>query len=559
MSKFETTIPRRGGALRALAACAAALALAGLFPARAQQAPPQALTITEEDSVRFQERHWLPDLERIGEPDRTELVDSRQVMRRIAIMGIDAESFQTPEASYKTLYNEVWRQVDERALQKGRHLAFTGASVSELNRFIETAGEDAIVEIQSEALAMDETLRVPTGVYVDGGGARLAAQGTALDRAVLLDGSENCGVEGLVIEGGCDYGIYVKNANSFALVGNEISGAACKGVAVMGDNADFVLANNDIRENGDGGIYLNGDVKRGVLEGNTASDNGGTDNMSAGIVLSSIRIRDIDTAYNSLEDILIYDILDSPNHLVFLNNTVSLNCSSGIYSHSGYCNYYIGNTVALNEKEGICLDHGTFGCYLSRNSIRGNGNRNRMSDEALKEDFVYDLGRLEDGSARPKLPGISMDNAAYNTLAYNVISQNYGSGVKAVRSCYRNVLVGNQILDNNQGVNEPFHFFGIELSSDENVDMQLQGFDCTPCYENIVARNVISGAHYAGIFLGAGNYVNDIFDNSIFGCTTWSMESLSSRLNASTNNISNVTSRGINLSRTGIVVTNPAQ
>ena len=542
---------------RRLAGCCLALALLCALPALAQSdtAAVRSVVITPEDSRRFQECHGLPDLARMGEEERAELVEDRQVMRRMAVMGVDAERFQTPELNWKTLYNEVWAEVGGSVLDRTERVPFDGAKVSELNRALADAGAGAVVEVRGSTIEMDETLRVPEGVYVLGGGARLVPGGEKLDRAVEISGVSDCGVGGLVIEGNCDYGIYVKNASRFALQGNRVSGAACKGLVIMGDNDGFIIADNAFCENGDGGLYLNGDVGRGVLENNTVADNMGYDNMSAGIALSSIRIADIDTPYNSLEDILIYDILDSPHDLVFRDNDVSRNCSSGIYSHSGYRNHYLSNAITMNEKEGICLDHGTFGCYVSRNDIRGNGNRNRMTDEALKADFVYELGRMEDGSARPKLPGISLDNAAYNLLAFNMITQNYGSGIKAVRSAYRNVILGNQFIDNNQGVNEPFHFFGIELSSDEKVDMQLQGFDCTPCYENIVARNTISGRHYAGIFLGAGGYINDFFDNTIYDCTNWSMECLSTRFNSTVNNVSNVVSRGINLTGTGMVQT----
>ena len=560
MRRFEHENRHCGMRLSRRAAFGLALMLlcAGLSSALADGASAiQSVTITQEDSRRFQDCHGLPDLARIAPDERAELVEDRQVMRRMAVMGVDAEQFQTPELNWKTLYNEVWAQVGGSVLNRTNRVPFAGARVSELNQALAEAGPDAVVELTGATVEMDETLRVPGGVYVLGGGARLTPGSEKLNRAVEISGASDCGVGGLVIEGNCDYGIYVKNASRFVIQGNRVSRAGCKGLAIMGKNDGFIIADNAFFENGDGGLYLNGDVGRGVLENNAVTDNQGYDNMSAGIALSSIRIVDIDTTYNGLEDILIYDILDSPHDLVFLDNDVSRNCSSGIYSHSGYRNHYLSNAITGNEKEGICLDHGTFGCYVSQNNIRGNGNRNRMTDEALKADFVYELGRMEDGSARPKLPGVSLDNAAYNVLAFNMIAQNYGSGIKAVRSAYRNVILGNQIIDNNQGVNEPFHFFGIELSSDEKVDMQLQGFDCTPCYENIVARNMISGRHYAGVFLGAGGFVNDFFDNTIYDCTNWSMECLSTRFNSTVNNISNVVSRGINLTGTGMVQTNP--
>ena len=171
-----------------------------------------------------------------------------------------------------------------------------------------------------------------------------------------------------------------------------------------------------------------------------------------------------------------------------------------------------------------------------------------MSDEDLEADFVLAIGRLEDGSSPAKLPGISLDNTSYNTLYGNIVTGNYGSGIKAVRSAYRNLLLRNQVSDNNAGVSETFHFYGIELATDMNADEAVQGLDFTPCYENIVAWNVVSGPHYAGAFIGEEGYVNDFIGNVFEGCDPWSMECLSDRENATLNNLSTVHSRGIALS-----------
>ena len=177
-----------------------------------------------------------------------------------------------------------------------------------------------------------------------------------------------------------------------------------------------------------------------------------------------------------------------------------------------------------------------------------------MTDKDLKTDFIFDMGRLADGSSPAKLPGVSIDNAAYNIIFNNIIAKNYGSGLKCVRSGYRNTFLCNQVTDNDFGRNEMHHFFGIELSTDQYNEKNVKGLDFTPCYENIIARNVISGPHSAGIFIGPDGYVNDFFDNIIIGCTSWSMESLSQKFNSSLNNFSLVHSRGIGLTRSSQVI-----
>lgn len=501
--------------------------------------------ILDEDRIPLEERYALPPLERIGEEDAADTTDPAQALARVQALGINPAEFGTPEKNWKKIYNAV-RTALEPVLAQAETAAFSGGSVSELNAFLrEHTGET--VRVIGAELAMDETLSVPDGAVLLGGGVRLIPGEQRLDKAVELDNVTDCAVKGLVISGGCDYGIYVKNSSNFCLADNEISGVTYKGIVVMGTNEGLYLYNNYIHENHNGGIFLNGDISRGILESNRVINNEGSDNLMAGIVLCSVEIVDIDTAYNLCQDTLLCDIIRSPNHLVLLGNTVQENKSSGIYSHSGYCNYYIENDIFNNEKEGMCLDCGSFGNYVAWNVIRQNGGRNRMSDEDLEADFVLGLGRLEDGSSPAKLPGISLDNAAYNILYQNIISQNYGSGLKAVRSAYRNTVLCNEITDNNLGQSDLFHFFGVELSTDTNADEPVQGLDFTPCYENIIARNTISGPHYAGIFLGEGAFTNDIFDNTILGCTWWSMESLSGRWNSTLNNYSNVQSRGITL------------
>ena len=133
----------------------------------------------------------------------------------------------------------------------------------------------------------------------------------------------------------------------------------------------------------------------------------------------------------------------------------------------------------------------------------------------------------------------------FTNIVNNVILENYGSGVKAVRSAFCNTILGNTITDNNLGVSDQFHFFGVELSTDLNADQEVQGLDFTPCYQNIIARNIISGPHFSGIFLGEEAFMNDMFDNVIMGCSDWSIESLSGLHNSNANNLSDMPARGL--------------
>ena len=129
-----------------------------------------------------------------------------------------------------------------------------------------------------------------------------------------------------------------------------------------------------------------------------------------------MEVEDKYTPYNEFKDEYLYDLKKSPNHNVVKDNLIQGNYSSGFYCDGGYMNYIIHNTIEDNEKEGMCLDYGTFGTYVSENTIRRNGVRNRQTDEDLVADFILGAGRLEDGSSTAKLPGISIDNSAYNIV-----------------------------------------------------------------------------------------------------------------------------------------------
>lgn len=506
------------------------------------------VSLLDTDSQSLTERYALPALERMTQSDTESLIAPLQVIQRIQTLGIDPATFDTPEANWKNLYNSVMTRLAPLATaETAQTVNFTGSSLAELNDFL-AANPGSTVEVISPALVMDATLVVPTGTILHGNGVVLTPGNETLDKAIVLDQTENTAVTGFVINGGCNYGVYVKNSSSFYLADLDISNVSLKGLCVMGENTGFALVNNSIHENQNGAIFLNGEISNGVIEGNRIENNSGARNLTAGLVLCSMPIEDIETAYNPFPDEMLYDILQSPHQLVVRGNTVAQNHSSGIYSESGYLNYYVENTIYKNEKEGMCLDYGSFGNYITGCEIRQNGGRNRMSDEDLEADFILDQGRMADGSSPAKLPGISLDNTAYNTIYGNIVRDNYGSGIKAVRSAFSNTILCNQIIDNNRGASDTFHFFGIELSTDLNADEAVQGLDFTPCYENIIARNTISGGHYAGVFMGEDAFMNDIFDNTFMDCTDWAMESLGEKYNSTLNNMANMPTRGIELS-----------
>lgn len=504
------------------------------------------IPIYDDDKVSIIDKYKLPSLERMSSEEQQEFVNNKQVIKRIRDLNISESSFYTPENNWKNIYNNS-KQLVYKDINNLNTVEFVGSTSSELNKFIEENPNNQII-INSSEIIINETINMKSNVFLKGNGNTKFVCNSNLDKAIILDNVENSGVSGIEINGDYNYGIYVVKSKNILINKNEISNADNKAITIMGNNSYINLIGNYIHDNKHGAIFINGNSSNGVIEGNTIFNNDGKENLTAGIVLASLEIKDLYTAYNEHQDIYLYDLKEAPNNNVIIGNIIENGHSSGIYSDGGYMNYIVENEIKNNDKEGICLDYGTFGTYVHQNKIISNGGRSRQSDEDLQRDFIGDIGRLEDGSSPAKLPGISIDNSAYNIIKDNIINLNYGSGIKMVRAGYRNIIIMNNVSDNNAGESDLFHFFGIEIGYASKPDEPVKGLDFTADYENIVCRNTISGSHYSGIFIAEECYINDFFDNTIMDVEVFSMESLTDKHNNSVNNLADKESRGISLS-----------
>lgn len=497
------------------------------------------ILVKETDKQSLLWRYSLPDLVRMSKEDSERFLSEIQVFKKIEVMGIDTDIFWTPEYNWKAIYGDSIATV-KAATEFENQVEFKGTKASELNAFLADVS-NSVVRVMSDTIYMDEIIHVPSNVALEGNGASLVAfEEENVPYAFLAENVENSTICDFKLLSGFDYGIYIIESNNMLIWDNEITNALYKALCVMGTNQYVNLVNNSIHDNGNGAIFLNGDISNCILQGNAVYQNRGTRNLTAGIVFSSMIVEDLYTAYNEFLDEFLYDLTKSPHNNVVIDNLIQANYSSGYYSDGAYMNYVIDNIIEDNEKEGMCLDYGSFGTYVSGNTILRNGDRNRQTDEDLEADFILWAGRLPDGSSTAKLPGISIDNSAYNIVYNNNINGNAGSGVKMVRSGYRNIVLSNLITDNNAGRNDNYHGFGVELGYAVTPDEPVQGLDFTPDYENIVARNVISGAHYSGIYLAPETYCNDLIDNIIFDCTEFSVECHSVLFNSSVGNNTNV-------------------
>lgn len=496
-----------------------------------------AMKISPADCYSIMTANKLPALSRMAAEDSKKYMGNLQVLQKIEKLGIDTASFETPELNWKNVYNRVSDTMQKENTFSDK-ISFTGSTASQLNTLI-AQSTDAYITIESSTVRMDEPISMKSGIALDAAGVTFT--GSTDDRvaqAVIAEDCTNFALYNLNLTAGCyEYGIYIIRSNTFTIENCTISNALYKGLVMMGENKNFTIRNNTVSYNGNGAVFLNGNISNGIIAGNDVVDNYGTRNLTAGIVMTSMEIDDYYTAYNEFKDEHLYNLLDTPHDIVLYQNNIKHNNSSGIYSDGAYQIYIVENIIYQNDKEGMCLDYGTFGAYVSNNIVKENGGRLRQSDEDLEADFVTAFGRLSDGSSPAKLPGISIDNSAYNTIVNNNVTQNYGSGVKMVRSAYRNIIMENSVSDNNKGKSDDFHFFGIEIGHESTPDEPVKGLDFTASYENIVCRNIVTGSNYAGVFLAVESYCNDVFDNTILGSEWYAIECHSNMFNSMPNNI----------------------
>lgn len=490
-------------------------------------------------------RHVLPLLERMEKNDQDIFVNSLLVMQKIGLLKLDTKKFLYPEKGISKIREGIDVLYDRRNDKKSS-IAFKGTTSKELQKVIDE-NPNTIIDIHSERIIISNPIVLRKDTQINGNMVQFESDG--VEYGFLGENVSNVYIKDISIEGSINYGIYFINCNNIIVSSCRINSMLQKAICVIGTTSGLIINNNKMCSNQAGGLYIVGDVSNGIIESNEIKNNKGTSNWMAGMVLTNAMPLNKHNPFDNFDSFLHFPIresmhsyLECPHELIIKNNIISDNNSSGIYADGAYMCCVLNNTICKNDKEGICLDFGTIGFYLRENIFDRNGQRIRQTDDDLKKDFVLDAGRMDDGSAKLKLPGVSLDNTAYDILENNIIINNYGGGIKMVRTAIRTLIIENIIKNNNIGQNDKSHYFGIEVGAavadDKRTDM-----DFTPSYENIICRNIISGDHYSGVFIGEECYVNDVFDNVIMENRKFAIEAISQKFNSIVNNIPNANIR----------------
>ena len=478
------------------------------------------IAIGDDDLRNLSDVMRLPDLERMSKDDSKDTVDSLQSIHRAKdSLKIDLVQLFYPEYNFKARYSITKHHLS--SLPHKSQTTFDGTRTSELNAFLNSHTNSEIL-VQNDSLIADETIILPSNTSLRGNNCRLIPQGSK--KAIDISQKENVALSGFVMsDQAWEYGIFIDNAKNFIISDCTIEHAFERALSILHSCENFIVQHCTIEYNNHGGLFICGGSHNGIIEQNVISNNFGSSNAYPGLFMGDFQLPEPGSAVSKFWEPDQTELVNAPHEIVIFKNTFNNNLSPGIYSHAGWNNYIVDNAISNNHKEGTCLDYGTAANYVSNNQYTANGER---------------IG-VDDGEpASNKLPGISLDNACYNIIKGNIFSYNGGSGVKAVRASSRNIVIDNTILNNNRGVSNEGHFFGIELASDMKPDYEgAAGLDFAPCFENIVTRNTITGPHYSGVYLGADDYCNDIFTNIIMGASDVSIETHSTKFNSIIDNI----------------------
>lgn len=302
-------------------------------------------------------------------------------------------------------------------------------------------------------------------------------------------------------------------------------------------------------------IFIGASCSNYTISNSSFTNGRGKSNWHAPIVISARSLISLD---NDLSGLLldgywgkpenISKMINPPRKGYIINNFISQSTSSGVYLDGAVELILESNIIEHCSKEGICLDYGCLNVAVACNKIIACGERSQKSDEDLARDFVLQFGRCNNGSARAKLPGISIDNSGFCYIFSNQITLNYGSGIKTVRTGIGNIIVENSFLSNNQGHNDTFHFFGIEFGSAPG-DVEASDINFIGTCLNVIARNIISNKHYSALFIPPDCFHNLVCDNIMLKPLFFSIESIEvNKTNQFLNNFSQSDTKNCSLS-----------
>jgi parallel beta-helix repeat protein len=466
-------------------------------------------------------------------------------------VGMRAQTLGLSSTSATAAWRAAQTLLERPALVPGppapqNSIVFSGTTASALNQVISSSGADRI-QVTAANLTIDQPIEIRrSNLALDLANTQLVSA-TSQHYMLRIEYALNITVIGGSFVSG-DSGILVYNAANVLISTTQMNGLTGAGIVISGSTR-VEVANTSLTGMGLAGIMLHRGVTQSIVADNQITAGNGFSNMMAGVVVTD---REVDLSSDPRAILSsdgywvitqpITERLNPPHDNLILGNTVSDGLASGIYLDGAVRTVIYSNTLRGNSKEGLCLDNGSTANVVAANIVSDNGDRWGDPDSILALDSILAGGRLPDGTAAEKVPGISLDNAIYNIVVANNVVHNYGGGVKIVRTGYFNAIGLNTLADDNDGAGPVFHFFGIELGAASGSSPEL---DFTPSHGNIVFSNLIRGSHYSGIFFDPGSDNNNVLFNVILDASAWALESATPMTNSSVDNLTPLPSRNV--------------
>ena len=462
--------------------------------------------------------YQLPPLERAPAKSlEAKTLKETQVMMKAEQLKLNFALIDDYQLYTQQLEQKITQQLT--ALPKTAPLhTFTGDSTQALNVFLNTLQAPARVQVTAAQLKFDETLVLKTGISLQGSPTQII--GNAEKSVFVGENIENFKLKDFEISAG-KVGIYLKTVKNFVLEDLNLQ-ANQRGALLQGKSSAGVIRNNRFENNQQGGLAFVGDVKEIQVRHNQFTQTQADSNWQASFLMTDTFLgeewigNESDFVLGATRYPILKGIESLPAYNLIQENLFQANHAAGLYVDGGVGNVIANNQFIDNDKQGLCLEGGALLNIVQHNNFKGNGSRQHQSDASLQQEQLLSFGKMTDGTSVAKLPAIALDNAAYNLLLENTIQQNRGDGIKLVRTAFRNILIFNTILDNNQAQNSKFLFSGINVGYTANTLQEEGNHDFIPSVENIVAANTLYGAHYAGINLEMDVTFNDIYNNLIY-------------------------------------------
>jgi hypothetical protein len=304
-------------------------------------------------------------------------------------------------------------------------------------------------------------------------------------------------IDGLALRQGRN-AVFLHGCRRFRIINADLSDLEGYGV-ILFDCAEFEVEGVRSRNLLCSAVMAVGDTRLGAIRRVRARDGHGFLNCDAGVVLlhCTDRVAPDDIPERCHEARSILDKAKRPKCIDMAAIDVRGCRAQGIYLAGALACRVSRSVLVRSNKEGICFDWGTALCDLTLSVVSGNGRRASLSAEEIRADFIGRFPLLPDGSSAAKLPGVSMDNAAFNAVSRCLLVGNHGGAVKFVRACVGNRVEVNAGWSNSAGNNRHMRFPRYADAGALDPLGEFGGLalcDLGPSHGNAIRRNLIAPA-----------------------------------------------------------------